>query len=82
MIVDGFLGIVLSVFRSILDVLPNINLDLDSGMYSSFLDLVSGVVYLLPIDTIVSIGKIVLAILAFRFLISIPKAIWDLLPFA
>lgn len=82
MIADGFLGIVLSVFRSILGVLPDINLNVDSGLYASFLDMVSGVVYLLPINTIVTIGSIILAILGFRIFIAIPKAIWDLLPFA
>ncbi len=82
MIVNGFLNIVLSIFRGIFSMLPDISLNLDSGLYTTFMDMVEGVIYLLPMNTIFQIFGLIGSFLLFRIAVAIPKAIWEILPFA
>lgn len=82
MVTDGFIGIVLNLFGSILSVLPEVHINPSSDVYATFMDLVAGIIYLLPMGTIFIIFEIIGTLLVFRILISIPRAIWDLLPFA
>lgn len=82
MVTNALLNVVLGLFSAVFSVLPDITINVSSPMYTTFTDIVAGVVYLLPMQTIVSIFSITISILAFKIFISIPKAIWDLIPFA
>lgn len=82
MISEFILSIIFNLARSLLTLLPSVQINVDSGMYASFLDMVSGVLYFLPLNTISRIINIIFSLMLFRIIISIPKAIWDLLPFA
>lgn len=82
MVVEALMDVVLGVVGLIFSILPEISIDVESSMYTTFTDIVAGVIYLLPVDTILTIMSLVLTILTFKIFISIPKAIWDLIPFA
>ena len=81
MVTNTLLNIVLGLFSMVFSVLPDISFDVSSSMYTTFTDIVAGVLYLLPVDTILTIMGIVLTILVFKVFVAIPKAIWDLIPF-
>lgn len=82
MVTDALLNVVLGLFGIVFSILPDISIDVTSSMYTTFTDIVAGVVYLLPVPTILRIFGLIITILTFKVFISIPKAIWDLIPFA
>lgn len=82
MVTDGLLNIVFNVVEFFFGFLPEIELNLSSGMYSTFLDIVASVAYLFPLDTLLFIFGLVAAFIVFRFFITLIRVLWDLLPFA
>ena len=80
MVTQGLINIILRIFGSIFRVLPDISINVQNDVYVTFMDMVSGVIYLLPIDTIFIIFSIITTIWTFKILIAIPKAIWEVLP--
>lgn len=80
MITHGLITIVLSLVKPIMGLLPDIAFSFDSTAYQTFLEIVSGVVYLLPSATVMQIFGLIANIWLFKIIISIPKVIWDLLP--
>ena len=80
MIVDGILSIVFEVVEGVFSVLPNIHLDISSGMYRTFLDIVASVAYLFPLGTLMSIFALVCSFILFKFFITVIRMLWDLLP--
>lgn len=82
MITDGILNVVFNVIDMFFGVLPDMSLNVSGGMYRTFLDIVASVAYLFPLDTLVSIFKLVCAFIAFKWIITLIRMLWDLLPFA
>lgn len=80
MIPEFFLNLVFNLVESVLSILPGFNWNVDSAFFTSALDMISLVFYLLPMGTIVTIIGIINVLLLFRIAISIIKTIWELLP--
>lgn len=80
MVTQGLIQIVLKIFGGVFSVLPDISINVQSSAYATFMDMVSGVIYLLPVGTIFTIFSIIMSIWTFKILIAIPKAIWEVLP--
>lgn len=81
MVTFGLITIVLSLAKPILGLLPDIAFSVDSTAYQTFLEIVNGIVYLLPSSTVLEIIGLICAIWIFKIVITIPKVIWDLIPF-
>ena len=82
MIVDGILSVVFDVADFFFSILPDIEINASSGMYQTFLDIVASVAYLFPLNTLLSIFGIVCALIFFKFIITMIRMVWDILPIA
>ncbi len=80
MISEFVLNLAFGILSEMLSVLPEISWNVETMPIEYICDVISVVYYLLPVDTIHRIIVIYIALNIFRILISIPKAIWDLLP--
>lgn len=80
MISEFFLNIVFTLVEWLLSPLPEIDISLNYDATTYFFSIVRSVLYLLPVNTIISIISIIIALGLFRIFIAIVKTIWDLLP--
>lgn len=83
MIIDAFIKIVISVFDIIIDLLPNSLFNslidwLDWGTYS---DLISNIMYFVPIECIAFFINFCLPFIGICALIGMIRVVWDILPF-
>ena len=79
MISEFFLNIIFNLVNWILEPLPAITIP-SLGPTSTFFDFVRCGLYMLPLNTIVSIVGILVLISMFRIFMAIVKTIWNLLP--
>lgn len=82
MITDGILNVVFNVLDMFFGVLPDMSLEFSGGMYRTFLDIVASVAYLFPLNTLISIFAVVCSFIAFKWIVTLIRLIWDLLPIA
>lgn len=61
--------------------LPAINIDANAVISSSFYTYIRAGLYFLPIGTVSAIFGIQVALWTFRIIVSVVRAVWDLLPF-
>lgn len=80
MIAEFFLNIIFALVEGMFSILPDISWDVGTGVFSSFLDVLSCVCYMLPMGTVSVIAGLTLSISVFRAVIALVKTIWDLLP--
>ena len=81
MVTMGLITILLSLTQPILSLLPDIAFSVNSTYYQTFLEIVNGIIYLLPSDTFLEIFGLIVAIWIFKAIISVPKVMWDIFPF-
>lgn len=77
---EFFINIIFGLVSGMLELLPDIQWSVDTTSFQYFLDIVKVVGYLLPVDTVSAVVGLIIDLTVIRILISIPKAIWDLLP--
>lgn len=82
MIVEAILNVMFNFLGGILGLLPDISWDVSTSAFEYFLDIVRVVGYLMPINTVTTIIKLIIALTIFRIIIAVIKTVWDLLPFA
>ena len=80
MISEFFLNIVFGIVEGLLNILPNISWDVSTAGLSAFVSILRMVFYLLPMGTITTIITLIISLVIFRFVISLIKTIWELLP--
>lgn len=80
MISEFIIDILFSILSGLLSILPDISWSVDVSRFSTFFQIIGVAGYLLPMDTIITLVGLVMAITLFRIVISIVKTIWDLLP--
>ena len=80
MIIELLLKALLLVVKGFLSMIPQFSWSLDNTAFSTFLDIVSSVCYLLPMGTIAVIIGISVGLTITKAVISLIKTIWDLLP--
>lgn len=78
MVTQGILEFVLFIVTPIIERLPTITIT-GEGI-SKALEIINGVLYFLPVNTILSILAIMLAIHVYRIIVSILKTLWGVLP--
>lgn len=81
MITEGLLNVFFALLSGMFSLLPDLSWDVDSGVFSVFLEVIRFAGYLLPMKTIVVILGLIISFTMFRIIISLIKTIWGLLPF-
>ena len=79
-------GVILTLICSIVLIpciaaLPAINIDANAVISSTFYTYIRAGLYFLPIGTVSTIFGIQVALWTFRIIVSVVRAVWDLLPF-
>lgn len=80
MIVEKLMDVIFFFVEGILSWLPDMSWNIDIGQFSAFSSVIQTVTYLLPMQTVATIITIIIAISLFKTVISLIKAIWDILP--
>ena len=80
MITDVVLALVLKIVSPLLGLLKPINIVVNSVYIDYVFDVVSGIMYFLPVDTINTIIGIMISLWVFRVVISFLRALWSILP--
>ena len=81
MIIDGVLIILQGIVNILLAPLNVINLVVTTGISIGVIsDFINIIAFVLPWKNIISIITFIIAMFAFRAIISLIKTIWDLLP--
>ena len=80
MISEFFLNVIFTIVSGLLSILPDMSWTIDSTAFEAFLDIIRAVGYMLPMNTVSAIAGVVISLTVFRFVISIVRTIWDLLP--
>lgn len=80
MVSEFFINLVWALVKPLIDLMPAIELNVSTESLRFFLDACSAVSYLLPMSDIIIMIGIIIAITAFRVIISFIKTIWELLP--
>ena len=60
--------------------LPDINWVFEPSNVSAFTNILRGVTYFLPMQTVAQIFQLVISLLLFRVGVAIVKVIWDMVP--
>lgn len=84
MVTTTILGLIMQLFKPIINLLPDINFGstLSSQGAETFLEWVSLAGYMLPFGTFFSIFGIIISLQVFRIVISFFKSLWGVLPIA
>lgn len=80
MVSEFLINLVWALIKPLIDLMPEIELNVSIESLRFFLDACSAVSYLLPMSDIIIMIGIIIAITAFRVIISFIKTIWELLP--
>lgn len=81
MITEMLLNIVFGISFGILSLAPDISWNPDTSAFTFVRDILSVVGYLLPMDTVILIVDLIIALTLLRVFIALGKTLWDLLPF-
>ena len=81
MILETIINAIFLPLNGLLGLLPNISWDVGASVFTKFFEVVRMACYFLPMGTVGTIFGLVIAINAFKIVISIIKTIWQLLPF-
>lgn len=80
MVTQSVLGIVFRLVDGILSLLPDVEIVVPANIISSAAQFFRIAAYILPLDTVAQVLGIIIALQAFRIIISLIKTIWALLP--
>lgn len=80
MITDVVLGVILRIVAPIVSLLKPLNIVVNSVYIDYVFDVVSGILYFLPVGTINTIIAITLTTWIIRIVISFLRALWGILP--
>lgn len=81
MIVDGMLSLLFNLIDFILSPLDMINWNFDNSMLNPILDFISMALWLIPVQQLMPIFFMFVALMSFRVAISILKTINNIIPF-
>ncbi len=76
-----FIDSLISLFLRILDYLPGFDLSTSLQIYDTFLEYVDMAAYFIPMGTVMTILKIVIAEEMFKIVLSLIKLILSFIPF-
>lgn len=79
-------GVLLALICSVVLIpciaaLPAITIDAEAVISGSFFSYIRAGLYFLPLGTVGAIFSIQIALWTFRIIVSVIRAVWDLLPF-
>ena len=81
MIISGIIYVVFSIVRGLLTLVPDYSWNADSVTLTNFYEAIRLVFYFFPVDVVISIVTIIVAVNTVRIFISLIKTIWQLIPF-
>lgn len=82
MISEFFINIIFSLVTGMLEILPDLEWSVDTSAFGYFLDTVRVASYMLPMGTVNAIVGLIVDLTIIRFVLAVPRAIWDLFPLA
>jgi len=80
MVSEFFINLVWFIIKPLIDLMPEITIDVTTESMRFFLDACSAVSYLLPMSDIIIMIGIIVSITGLRIVISFIKTIWEMLP--
>ena len=80
MVTEGIFNFLFGALEMMMTFFPFFNIEIDFDTIQVFFDIVKSISYLLPMDTIVDLIQITIAVMGFRIVISSIKTIWNLIP--
>ena len=80
MIIESVLDVLFKILGGFFSILPDITWSVDTGAFQAFIGILKIAMYLLPMQTVVTIISIVVWLTIFRIVISLIKTVWELLP--
>lgn len=81
MIISGIIYVLFSIVRGLLTLVPDYSWNADSVTLTNFYEAIRLVFYFFPVDVVISIVTIIVAVNTVRIFISLVKTIWQLIPF-
>lgn len=81
MIISGIIYVLFSIVRGLLTLVPDYSWNADSVTLTNFYEAIRLVFYFFPVDVVISIVTIIVAVNTIRIFISLIKTIWQLIPF-
>ena len=80
MIITPLLNFILPYLSSLLDLIPTIDINIYGGYLDKFVEYLSLVTYLLPLDKLMPILTIIILLTVFRLIIAIARVFIDIIP--
>lgn len=80
MVSEFFINLVWIIVKPFIDLIPAIELNVETESMRFFLDACSAVSYILPMSDIIIMIGIVVSITLLRVVVSFIKTIWEMLP--
>lgn len=81
MIISGIVYVLFSIVRGLLTLVPDYGWNAESVTLTNFYEAIRLVFYFFPVDVVVSIVTIIVAVNSIRIFISLIKTIWQIIPF-
>lgn len=81
MIVEFLFNIIFGILDFVLDLIPFFDFTIDTSAFATFAGIIKTVSYILPLDTMLVIFTLIMAINNYKIIVAILKTIWQLLPF-
>jgi len=81
MILETIINAIFLPLNGLLAFLPDISWNVNSGVFTKFMEVLRMACYFLPMGTVGAVFALVIAINVFKIVISTIKTIWQLLPF-
>lgn len=80
MICDAIFTIFYNVFMFFMGGFQPLHFDFDINLTQTVKDFLAFIFFILPIDGMIDVLPLIIAVVLFRIIISFIKTIWDLLP--
>ena len=81
MILEGLFTLIIGAFKGILSLLPQVNAEIPADIATTFLDLIYGISYIVPVGDFFVMMGIWFAVTNFHLIWKIIQRLWDALPF-
>ena len=81
MIAEFFIDIAFNIAEKFFEMLPDFEFSLDSSMWTAAQDILDGVCYFLPLDTVRNILSIIIGLAMIRICISFILTLKGFIPF-
>lgn len=81
MIVDVFVNLFFGIVNTILQPLSSLgNIVVNSSMFLPIVSILKIIFYVLPIQQLLPLIALTVALMGFRIVVSLLKTVWDILP--